>query len=84
MSDTFEKHPVSREKEIRAELERLYRMILDTKAQIAQVKEDSTEDLSRVKELVSLHTILRSLETKEDVFKEELEELSSKDKKEAP
>jgi len=79
MSNTFEKRPVSREKEIKTELERLYRMILDTKAQIAQVKEDATEDLSRVKELVPLNTILRSLEEEENAFKEELGELNSDD-----
>jgi small-conductance mechanosensitive channel len=82
MRTTFEKHPMSREKEIRTELEQIHRMMLDTKAQIAQVKEDATEDLSRVKELVSLNTILRSLEEKENAFKEELEELNSGDKKE--
>jgi len=79
MSNAFEKHPVPREKEIRAELEQLHRMILDTKAQIAQVKEDAVEDLGRVKELVSLNTILHSLEEKEDAFKKELEELNGQD-----
>ncbi|HUC31516.1 MAG TPA: hypothetical protein VMR99_02390 [Candidatus Paceibacterota bacterium] len=74
-SNSFEHPPASEEKAIRDELELLHRRILDTEAEIAQVKEDAVKDPSRVRELVSLKTILDSLQVKEQTLKYELEDL---------
>ena len=62
---------------MRAELELLHRMILDTQAEIVQVKEDALQDPNRAGELISLKIILESLQKKESAFNIELEELKN-------
>ena len=74
---SFENFYNSREKIVRAELELLHRMILDTQAEIVQVKEDALQDPNRAGELISLKIILESLQKKESAFNIELEELKN-------
>ena len=74
---SFENFYNSREKTVRTELELLHRMMLDTQAEIVQVKEDALQDPSRAGELISLKIILESLQKKESAFNIELEELKN-------
>ena len=69
----FEDPRPAHEKELREKLEETRRMIIDTKAEVAQVKEDAAHDLAQTKKLVSLKQTLDTLEYDEVVLKKELE-----------
>ena len=71
----FEKRS-GQEKELRDELEQLHREILDTRAQIAQVKEDAVQDPRRAGELVNLKTILDALDLKRQLAEHQLADLT--------
>jgi len=72
-SPSFEQTPASHERSIRTRLERLHEMILDTKAEIAQVKEDAIQDPGRTKEIGFLTVALNTLESDESTLREELD-----------
>lgn len=57
-NESFEESPAPDEKSVREELEQVRRMILDTQANIVQVKADAMKDPSQAGALVHLKTIL--------------------------
>lgn len=69
----FRGDPELRKKDLKRSLEEAHMMILDTKAEMAQVKHDALTDPQRARELVHLQHRLDSLTWAEEKIKEELE-----------
>ncbi len=62
--------PGLEERSAKEQLEELYRMIMDTQAEMAQIKADAVDEPSRARELVSLQRTLDALRAEEVKIKE--------------
>ena len=68
----FESHLESSDKDLKARLEELHRMKIDTEAEMAQAKVDAVENVSRAKDLVPLKRTLDLLRHEEELVMQKL------------